>query len=1101
MVLFLTEPLMELPVSFRILDKKKSSFKSRVLLIFLAFLLGGIGSARAQSSQISGQILDSQEAALPGVKLKISHVETGEQVQTVSGNVGYYSFPLLAPGHYELSAEKAGFQTQRQTDIVVVTGNITTVNVTLQVGDVAQTVSVEASIPLLQVESSAVGKAIENQTIVDMPLLDRRASQLQRLNGFMVGNGSGSTATFAVAGGRSNNSNYTIDGGNVQNALLGAPTLYFDPPVESLQEFNVAISTYAAELGRSGGGVVQMTTKSGTNSFHGSVYEYLRNDALQGTTFFSTHKSPLRYNLFGTSLGGPLYRDKTYFFFNYEGYRVKQATTAVLNVPTRAEDSGDFSADSYAVIDPTTGNKFPGNIITNPDPVGLKLAAFYPTPNVPGAPSSKANFTANVPTQTVTNTYVVRIDHNFSDKDRIFGRFLADPGSVLTGSIFPTPGTDSYGNTQLTYYYNPSATWYHTFRGTLINEARLTYSARENVNISAGANSTLDNQIGLIGVNQKFFPTVTVSGLAPLGNTTQQRLQKPFIDSSFEDNVTWQHGKHQVKSGFAFRYNLNVDHTSVAPGGSFAFTNTVTGSSLASLLLGRVNTASLQDNESLHSRGNSWGLFIQDDWRITPALTLNLGLRYDLDSPRRETHNRQNSFDPLAINPVSGTPGVITFAGLNGTSQYANKKDWNNFGPRLGFAYKVNEKTVVRGGGAILYTGEYYEATPLDAAAGFSLSGSFSSPDNGVTPAFYLRSGMPLVTQPTAADLTPGFGAVQVGRPVKQAIDYFKFNRATGYLYQGSLDIQRQIGKSYSIDIGYLGTFGHHLPSPTHENINQVPTNLLGSGNLQVKRPFPQFGNVTLDSADIGNSSYNGVNVGIEKRYSRGLQFRANYTYSKFFDDLDAANELAGYPGTNSFTDYYNPRDRRGLSGNDVRNRLVGGVVYDLPLGEGSAWSPQSHWLNELVAGWSTGIIGELHSGTPLSPIELTNNTGSYSDGVRPNVLGSPNRSQSRPRSQRLAEWFNTSAFQSPAKYTFGNASRTFGEGPGLISLAASLLKNFKVGDRVGVQFRTEALNVLNHANFANPNTQNGSATFGQITSLQAGTQSRVLQFGLHLQF
>src|ERR1700733_4865704 len=470
---------------FSILYKNARLRQSRSLLFVLFILLSGVGIAVAQSSQISGQVIDVQAVALTDVNLTLSRIETGEKRQTVSGGAGYFSFPLLAPGHYDLVAKRDGFQSQRQAGIIVVTGNITTVNFTLQVGEVTQAISVEASAPLLQFESSAVGKAVENQTIVDMPLLDRRASQLQRLNGFEVGNGSGSGATFAIAGGRSANANYTIDGGNVQNALLGAPTLYFDPPVESLQEFNVAISNYAAELGRTGGGVIQMTTKSGTNSFHGSVYEYLRNDAIQGTPFFATHKSPLRYNLFGVSLGGPLYRNKTHFFFNYEGFRQKASTTVLLNVPTKAEDAGNFSADSYAVINPATGKQIPANIITNPDPVGLALAAFYPAPNVPGAPSGKANFTANVPAQTVTNTYVARIDHDFSGKDRIFGRFLANPGYVLTGSIFPTPGTDSYGNSNPTYYYNPSATWYHTFNLSWVNEARLTYSQRENLNISA----------------------------------------------------------------------------------------------------------------------------------------------------------------------------------------------------------------------------------------------------------------------------------------------------------------------------------------------------------------------------------------------------------------------------------------------------------------------------------------------------------------------------------------------------------------------------------------------------------------------------------------
>lgn len=1078
------------------------SRRSRAIFVFLFTLMSGMGLAKAQSSQISGQIVDSSKAAVSGVKLTVKHIETGDQRQSTSGSEGYYSFPLLPPGHYDLIVEKDGFETQRQTGITVVTGTITTVNISLQLGQVTQSVSVEASLPLLQTESAAVEKAVENKTIVDMPLLDRRASQLQRLNGFVVGNGSGATATFATAGGRSNNGNYTIDGGNVTNSLLGTATLYFDPPVESLQEFNVAISNYAAELGRSGGAVVQMTTKSGTNSFHGSAYEYLRNDVLQAKPFFASSKAPLRYNLFGVSIGGPIIRDRTHFFFNYEGFRQIASATDVLNVPTRQEDIGNFSADSYKVIDPTTGQQFPGNIVTNMDPVGLALAAFYPTPNVPGAPSGKANFTANDAARTITNTYVARVDHDFSDKDRIFGRFLGDPSSVVTASIFPTPGTDNYGNDNPTYYYNASTTWYHTFSTALVNELRLTYSQRENVNISAGAHSTLDTTIGLTGVNESFFPTVTVNGIAPLGNTSeQQRLQKPFIDAELDDNATWLRGKHQVKYGFLYHYNLNVDHTSISPGGSFTFNNDVTGSSLASLLLGRVFSAARQDNDSLHSRANTWGAFAQDDWHLNQRLTLNIGLRYDLDSPRWETHNRQNSFDPLAVNPVSGTPGVITFAGQNGVSRYANSWDFHNFGPRLGFAYNVDEKTVIRGGGGILYTGEYDEATPLDAAAGFSLQGSFSSPNNGVTPAFYLQNGMPQVTLPTEADLNAGFGAVPVGQPVKTTVDFFKRDRTTGYFYQTSLDIQRQLGKTYTVDIGYLGTFGHHLPSPTHENINQVPTKLLGPGNMQILRPFPQFNNVELDAADIGNSAYNGANIGIEKSYSSGLQFRANYTFAKFFDNLDARNELANYPGTNTFTNYYTPQDRRGLSGNDIRHRLVGGAVYDLPLGHNKAWSPQSRWVNTLVDDWSTGVIGELHSGTPLSPIELTNNTASFSDGQRPNLVGNPGLSSSRPRSARLSEWFNTSAFQVPTEYTFGNAPRTFGEGPGLISLDASLLKSFQVEHQVAVQFRTEALNVLNHANFANPNTQNGSATFGQITSLVAGTQSRILQFALHLQF
>jgi hypothetical protein len=636
----------------------------------------------------------------------------------------------------------------------------------------------------------------------------------------------------------------------------------------------------------------------------------------------------------------------------------------------------------------------------------------------------------------------------------------------------------------------------------VLNEFRVTYSQRENVNISAGVGTPYAAQIGLQGTNLGFFPGVTVAGFQSIGNTSQQqRLQKPFIDAELADNVSWQRGKHQFKAGFSRRYNLNVDRYSPSAGGIFNFTTKVTGSSLANLLLGRVDSASRQENQPLHTRADSYGLFLQDDWRLNPRLTLNLGVRYDIDTPRWETHNRQNSFDPNAINPVSGTPGVITFSGRDGLGKYANNTDKNNIGPRLGFAFQADQNTVFRGGAAVLYVGEYDEATPLDASAGFSLQGSFSSPDNGVTPAFYLRNGMPAITLPTEADLNAGFGAVKAGQSPRTQVDYFKPNRSTGYLYQTSFDVQHQFPGLITTDIGYLGTFGHHLPSPTHININQVPTALLGPGNAQLKRPLPQFNNVVVDSADIGNSNYEGLNFGIEKHASHGIQFGANYTFSKFLDDLAARNELAAYPGTNAFTDYYNPRSRRGRSGNDVRHRLVVSTVYDVPVGRGRLWNPSSAVARNILGGWSAGAIVETHTGTPLSPIELTNNTGSFSDGVRPNVVGNPNLDPDRPRAQKLSKWFNTAAFASPAPYTFGNASRTFGTGPSLFTADASLLKTFDSFEGTKVQFRAEALNVFNHANFANPDTRNGSATFGQVTSLASGTQSRVVQVALHLEF
>jgi hypothetical protein len=1102
---------------------RKDLFLKFALLFAVFVFLVGTTRSFAQTSQVSGQVVDASHAVVSDAQLTLSRSDTGFTQQQHSNNEGYYSFPLLQAGHYDLKIEKGGYETQDQKGIIVETGSVSTVNVTLAVGAIAQTVSVDATVPLLQSQSSAVQDVVENQTITNMPLIDRRSSQLQRLSGFVVGNGSGSGATFAVGGGRGNNANYLVDGGNVQNLLLGVPTLMFDPPVESVQEFNLSISDYAAELGRSGGAVVQMTTKSGTNQFHGAVYEYFRNDALQARPYFAKVNPELRYNLFGASLGGPIKKDKTQFFFNYEGRRQTSTVTQIINVPTAAELTGDFSAFSTPVIDPNTGKQasYNGRLNVLPpselDPVAVALVKFYPAPNIAGAAPNVSNFRANDPTQGVYDVYVARIDHVFSDKDRIFGRFLAQTDHEPTASIYPTPGTDNYGVLAHNYYYNPSSTWYHNFSPTLINEFRFTYSRRQALSISAGANTNLASQIGIQGTNPAFFPTVTLAGLAGFGNTNQQeRLQTPINSNQYVDNVSWQRGNHQLKFGAELRTSNNTDNYFPTAGGSFAFTNTGVSTnaavgSLANLLLGRVNSATLQQAETLLTTSYSWGLFAQDDWRITPKLTVNIGLRYDLDEPRVEENNRQNSFDANAINPVSGTPGIITFSGINGVSKYANNWDYHNIGPHIGFAYTANPSTVIRGGGAILYPGEYDQATPIVAYTGFAKQISLSSPNAGTgAPAFLLKNngtdGTGTAAAPSKDQLTPAYGAVPIGQKVVQAPQFFQRDRVTGYLYQASLNIEQQLGNQLLLTLGYLGTFGHHLSAVNAENINQVtPGNMAllpTTKNTQTLRPFPQFGNVSIIANDGGQSNYNAFNAGIKKRYSGGFQFGLNYTWSKFIDNQEARNELAAYPGTDVFTDYYNPQDRRGLSGNDIRNRVIGSALYELPFGPGKWIHPSSNWVNELVAGWTVGAISEIHSGTALSVIDATNNTGSYSDGVRPNLVGNPNSlGGSRSRAARTAEWFNTSAFAQNAPFTFGNAPRTFGRGPALATTDASLLKDFKIVESSTLQFRAEALNVFNHANLANPNQQFGNGAFGQVTGLQSGNQSRILQLALHLAF
>jgi hypothetical protein len=1061
--------------------------------------------AQNQSASLSGTITDASGAAAPHAALRLVNSDTGESYSAASNESGNYNFPLLKPGRYGLTAELAGFKQVQRTGIVLETGVPARVDLRLEVGAITDRVTVEAEAPLVQSDTAAVGSVVENKTIIDMPLIDRRAAQLAKLSGFVVQNNTGSTPQFSMAGGRGSNANWRMDGGNNNNVLLGVSGLGFDPPLDSLQDFNVSISNYSAELGRSGGGVVLMTTKSGTNELHGSAYEYFRNTDLNTRSFFSSTIPILHYNLFGVSIGGPIRKNKTFFFFNYEGIRQTNQTTHILNIPSPAEVRGDFSADSYVVRDPTTAARapFPGNIIpaSMMDPVGAKVAAFYPAPNIAGRPAGNSNFVGNTSALNPNNIFVGRVDHTIRDSDRVYGRVLRSGGPVNDTPIYTIAGADDFSRYQVNGYLNLSATWVHNLSSTALNEMRYTYDRRKYIDETGGTGSGLNGKLGIPGVDPTFFARFTIAGLEGFGGTTEEeRFQTPITGNDFSDTFTLIRGNHQVKFGFEWRNSTNADIDRQQSGGIFTFNNVATGSSLAALLLGWADSAQVNGSLPINSRAATYGSFAQDDWRVSSRLTLNIGLRWDVDVPRWETANRQNSFDTTAINPVSGTPGVVTWSGRNGLSKYAHNFDYRDFGPRLGFAYRAGDKWVIRGGGGIVYTGEYDQATPTSAQLGFTAAANYVSPDNGLTPAVLLKNGIPPVVLPTEQQLTPGYGAVPPGKAANTSVDFFvPTDRQVGYLEQFNLNIQRELTNNLLLEVGYLCTLGHHLPAPAALTIDQVPPELMGPGNAQVRRPFPQFSNVTEDSPDIGNSNYHGMNVKVEKRYSMGLNFQANYTFSKFIDDVASRNGLDGV--ASDYQNVYNRRADRGLSGYDIAHRFVFSSVWELPIGRGKPLDLKNRFLNQMLGGWSTGYIAVIQTGPPYGVVELTNTTNAFSPSLRPNVVGNASLGGGRSKAAQLAEWFNTAAFAAPAFYSFGDAGRTDGYGPGLVNMDISILKDFFITERHRLEFRTEILNFLNHANFANPVVAQGNAAFGQVISLEPGNQSRIVQFGLHYRF
>jgi hypothetical protein len=981
----------------------------------------------------------------------------------------------------------------------------------LELGQLTEVVSVTAATPLLESESGSVGQLVENQMILRMPIVSRRVGAMVRLMGniaFTGETGGQSIPRFSVAGGRSYNQMWHLDGGVVQNQAGGSPQLSVNPPNESLQEFKVLANNYPAEYGRSGSGFIVMTTRAGTNDFHGAVYEWLRNDKLNARTFFAPSKPPLRYNIFGGSLGGPIRKNRTFFFANYEGGRRRTGVTVAQTVPRPAEVSGDFSARTdIRVLDPATrvgttaAQPFLANVIpaSRLDPMGKAFAALYPVPNQPADDARRApsnNFRGNASDSLTQDFYTIRMDHQQGDKDRFFGRVSLLHGPEGVAAVNPTAFADERAYTRENENRNFVVNWQRTLRPTLINEFRYMFYNRKYVNRGAGAASGLNGRLNLPGVDPEAIARVTVSGHSGLGQSTVVRIQDPIQTQQFVESLLWVKGNHSLKTGVEFRRSANIETQNASGGGSFGFSDRATNSGMAALLLGWTNNASLVKTDVLNSRTNYYGAYLQDDWKVTSTLTLNLGLRWEIDYPRWEAQNRQNGFDPYTINPVSGTSGIVTFAGRNGVGKYSHDFDYNNWGPRLGFAWRPRKGLVLRGGYGIFYNGAYQVSVNNAMDLGFSLNGSFSSPDGGYTPAFLFRDGMPAVTR---AALGPGFGAVRVGSSVTTSPEFIAPDHVNGYSQQWNFTIQKELPGAILFETAYIANVGHKLGGQD-VNINYIPL-VNGRGpasQSQRARLFPQFGNVNSISPSWGNSTYHSLNAKLEKRFSQGLNLLGNYTWGKFIDDVEGSSELGGGAG-NGYQHLEARRLDKAMAGADIRHRLAWSSLYELPVGKGRRWVAPNSVLDQIVGGWTIGGILEVRTGAPYGVVENTNRLNAFSVSQRPNLLRDPNLPSDRSRAEQIRQFFDTAAFQAPGDGVLGNAARTNGPGPGFFGLDLSIHKLFQLTERLGLTFRCDVVNFPNVPAFAPPNQNRGHGSFGQIGSTLDGSTGREIQLSLRL--
>ena len=1067
---------------------------------------------QAVTSTVTGRLTDSSGAAIPNAKVVVVSEDAGVKYAGASNELGLYRIGSLSPGTYRVEVEASGFQRTVRTGVVVQVSDAVQVDLALQVGSMSETVNVSGAAPLVESQTSSVAQLVDRTTIEGMPLPNRAATALITLTpGAIVmdsGSGGENIPIFSVAGGRARNQNYTLDGGNATNVVgLAVPQQQNSLPMDAMQEFRVISNNYAAEHGHSTGGVITLSTKSGTNEYHGSLFEYARNDAFDARNFFSATKAPLRLHQFGASFGGPIQKNRTHFFASWEGTRQTTGGTSIQTVPDLAMRAGDFSNVRDAagrvitIYDPTTsqtstrqpftGNTIPANRI---DAVAKAMTAFWPSPNRTGLITGANNFGANSRPQFTRNIVVGRLDHQIRPSDQLMARYYINDNQTENPGVWGKPSADPTSTITEGRSQNILIGWTHIFRSNLVNDARLGFIRRKNIQERPDAGDAVASKLGLKGVSDAAFPIVGITGIAGLGNNPF-RLQTPIDDTQAQDTFSWFHGAHALKFGVEYRRGFNQDNTDTSSAGNFAFNPQITGLpgaantgiAFASFLLGEANSASILRPDIIPSHAAYWAWYVQDDWRVKDRLTLNLGLRWEAEVPRTVEGDLMNSFDTRATNPVSGTAGVITFAGRNGLPRSAYDMDRNNFGPRFGFAWRADAagKTVIRGGGGLFYGPTVSNIVATAAALGFSTDVSLAATQPGINSAMRLRDGFPAFARPTVDQLGAGFGAVAVGQSPRTTVTFFERNRPTPISLQYNLNVQRELRFGLVVEASYLANLSHHLTA-NDLTINQVRPDQMGAGNAQLRRPFPQFTNVLVINPPAGNSTYHAGFVKVERRYSKGLSLLAHYTFSKFIDDVAAFNEY-GNPG--SYTDAYNRRLDKSLSGNDVRHRALLSGVYELPFLRGKSL------LAHVLGGWKTGVIASFQAGPPFTVSNLTDTTNAFpAGGLRPDLVGNPVLDSGRS----IAKWFNTDAFRAPAQYKFGTSPRSVLRGPEISNVDLSLLKNFSIKERAKVEFRGEFFNLPNHTNFGLPGSTLGGPGFGVISSARA---SRTVQLGLRVAF
>ena len=1124
-----------------------------ISLLFASFTGPPAVHAQAGRAEITGVVHDQSGALIPKGNIRVTDDSTRQAFASSTGDAGTFTITNLKPGNYTVTVEVTGFKTYVRSGVQLATGERIRLDITLEPGQLSESVTISEDASPLRTESGSLGQVVNNRKIVDLPLNGRNFLSLVSLSAG-VAQPPPTTAgpSFPrINGGRPRTNEYLFDGISVLQPEPGQ--VAFFPVIESVQEFKVEVNSPPAEFGRFNGGVVNLTTKSGTNDFHGSAFEFVRNEALNARNIFAPaiaanpNKPVFRRNQFGFVIGGPIIKDRTFFFGDYQGTRQLIARVRISTVPTLAQRQGNFSSSLGALlflqangsistnvtanpvnVTDTNGNiiqarvgqifrpsdhrAYAGNVIpTNTfDPAAALLLQRYPSPSSSGAAN---NFTLIDNEPTDQDQFDFRLDHRFSSHDQLFGRFsyakdvtkpvtpLPDGSGNITSGV--TGPTDTKARSLVINHI-------HLFNPRWLNELRVGYTRRKVVREATQLDAAPSQSLHIPGIptNGAFentLPTFAIAGLQQLGPTANTASDFRTDVTQIFNAISTQQGRHSFKFGIDFRWERLDVIQPPSPTGNFSF-NTLftnsqalpgigsglasfTGNALASFLLGQVQNFSIDIQQNvLRPRAHGQEYFIQDDFKATPRLTINAGLRYTLNFPSTEAGNQGAVFNLQTQQ--------LDYFGENGFSESARRLHKLNFGPRLGISYRLNDKTVTRAGYGLIWIEMAGITTPFTTPQfPFVQTVSQRTLDN-INPAFVLSNGPAVEPVPLTPDAGLGQGVFAVDA-----------NLGSGYAQQWNFAAQRQLTKNMVFEVAYAGSKITHIGIPD-TSINQLSPSQLALGPAllvrvpnpffgqiprssslgdptiplaQLLKPFPRFTAVSLYRNNVGNTNYNALQTKLEQRFSRGFSFLVSYTRSKLIDEASSvfdASILTGPIANFPVADSFNRRLERDLSNGDMPNVFVASFTYELPFGFEFA-----------------GVI-TLQSGLPLAVTQATNFNAFAGFGTqRPNRVSDPNL----PASERTTgRFFDTSAFTIAPQFTLGNSSRNPVRGPAYRNADLVLIKRIFFGETTNVELRAEVFNVTNTPPLAAPNTVAGAPGFGSIT---AAGDPRVFQLGAKFSF